>query len=431
MKIMQMETGTQERRSGLNHWAILGLLALGVLISFVDRSSISSALADANLIKRFSLSNVDRGWVNAAFFWSYGVFQVPMGWVADRYGVKWPYAICFALWCIATALMGMVSTLQGLIVMRLLIGVTEAIVIPASYRWIRNNFDERNNGLAVGLLAMGNKLGPAIGAPVAAWVIVAWSWKVMFTATGLIGLLWLVPWLLLVRNDLPARDALKQADRSARSVSLGSILVSPVVWGGMVTNFCYGYFTFYCMTWMPAYLVEQRGLSLAQSGLYTFFSFLGIALVAALAGWAADRMVERGGNPILVRKGFTIAGFVGGGTVLLGAYAHSLDVALFWNVLSLSLLGFTTANNLVLSRLTLIPKQAIGLVTGVQQLATSLAGGVAASLSGWLLHVSGSYDLPMLVILVFLLIGAVATAILYRPEWAPKVAGAQGALQQA
>jgi ACS family D-galactonate transporter-like MFS transporter len=63
-------------------------------------------------------------------------------------------------------------------------------------------------------------------------------------------------------------------------VSFGSLLSSPVVWGGMINNFCYGYFTFYCMTWMPAYLVEQRGLSLENSGLYTFFSFAGIAIVA-------------------------------------------------------------------------------------------------------------------------------------------------------
>ncbi|WP_261534945.1 MFS transporter [Burkholderia multivorans] len=288
-----METAKPGHRSGSNHWFILGLLALGVLISFVDRSSISSALADASFVTRFSLTSIDRGWINAAFFWSYGLFQVPMGWVADRYGVKWPYAICFALWCIATALMGAVSTLAGLVVMRLVIGVAEAIVIPASYRWIRNNFDERRNGLAVGLLAMGNKLGPAIGAPVAAWVIVAWSWKAMFVATGLLGLLWLAPWLLLVRNDLPSRESLRHARRTARSVSLGSVLASPVVWGGMITNFCYGYFTFYSMTWMPAYLVEQRGLSLAQSGLYTFFSFVGIAVVAALAGWAADLVIAR------------------------------------------------------------------------------------------------------------------------------------------
>jgi MFS family permease len=426
-----METSKPERPGLTSRWAVLALLALGVLISFVDRTSISSTLADPGFIQHFALTDIDRGWINAAFFWSYGLFQVPMGWVADRYGVKWPYAISFALWCIATALMGVVTALASLVVMRLIIGMAEAIVIPASYRWIRNNFDERQNGLAVGLLAMGNKFGPALGAPIAAWMIVTYSWKLMFIATGLVGLIWLAPWLLLVRSDLPSRADLSQANRRARTVTFASILSSPVVWGGMITNFCYGYFTFYCMTWMPAYLVEQRGLSISRSGLFTFFSFAGIAIVAAIAGWAADRIIARGKNPIVVRKAFTIAGFVGGCTVLLGAYAPTLQMALFWNVLSLSLLGLVTANNLVLSRLTLIPKQAIGLVTGVQQLATSLAGGVAASLSGWLLHVSGTYNLPMMVILGFLIVGAMATVILYRPEWAPKVTEAPGSLQQA
>ena len=426
-----METVKTAPRAATSRWIVLGLLALGVMISFVDRTSISSALADKGVIQEFALTSTDRGWINAAFFWSYGLFQVPMGWVADRYGVKWPYAVSFALWCLATALMGAVTALASLVVMRLIIGMAEAIVIPASYRWIRNNFGESQNGLAVGILAMGNKFGPALGAPVGAWFLVNYSWQVMFIATGLVGLLWLAPWLLMVRNDLPSKAELTVANRSARTVGLGSILASPVVWGGMITNFCYGYFTFYCMTWMPAYLVEQRSLSISRSGLFTFFSFAGIAIVAAAAGWAADRIIARGGNPIRVRKAFTIAGFGGGCTVLLGAYAHTLNMALFWNVLSLSLLGLATANNLVLSRLTLIPRQAIGLVTGVQQVATSLAGGVAASLSGWLLHVSGSYDLPMLVILVFLLIGALATATLFRPEWAPKVTEAHGSLRRA
>jgi ACS family D-galactonate transporter-like MFS transporter len=426
-----METNKPAGAGIASRWAVLALLAVGVLISFVDRTSISSTLADPGFVRHFALTSMDRGWINAAFFWSYGLFQVPMGWVADRYGVKWPYAISFALWCLATALMGAVTALASLVVMRLIIGMAEAIVIPASYRWIRNNFDESRNGLAVGILAMGNKFGPALGAPVGAWFIVNYSWQVMFIATGLVGLIWLAPWLLLVRNDLPTKAQLSIANRSARSVTLGSILASPVVWGGMITNFCYGYFTFFCMTWMPAYLVEQRGLSITRSGLYTFFSFAGIAIVAALAGWAADRIIARGGNAILVRKIFTIAGFVGGCTVLLGAYAHTLEMALFWNVLSLSLLGLTTANNLVLSRLTLIPRQAIGLVTGVQQVATSLAGGVAASLSGWLLHISGNYNLPMLVILVFLVIGALTTMFLFRPEWAPKVNDIHGSLKEA
>lgn len=404
-------------------WVVLALLSFGVMIAFVDRTSISSALAVPSFIHHFGMTNVDRGLVNSAFFWSYGLVQIPMGYIVDRYGVKLPYTICFVLWCAATAATGLMTTLLALVIMRIVVGAAEAVVIPASYRWIRHNFDESQNGTAVGIFSMGNKFGPAIGAPVAAWLIVSYDWRMMFFITGAVGLAWLVPWVLTVKSDLPKRADMAEIKRKASTVTFRAILSSPVVWGAMIVNFCYGYFTFYCMTWMPAYLVEQRGLSLEKSGLYTFFSFAGIAIVAVVAGWAADRIIARGGDPVFVRKAFVIAGFAGACTVLLGAYAPNLQMALFWNVFSLSFLGLATANNLALCRLTLIPKPAIGLVTGVQQVATSLAGGVTASLSGWLLHISGSYDLPMLVIFVFLIIGALATWILLRPQWAPKVSG--------
>ncbi|TCM19761.1 sugar phosphate permease [Novosphingobium sp. PhB165] len=407
-------------------WAVLLLLALGVMIAFVDRTSISSALADAPFIQHFGMTDMDRGWVNAAFFWSYGLIQIPAGWLVDRYGVKTPYTICFVLWCLATAVTGLISTMFALILMRFIVGAAEAVVMPASYRWIRNNFKEGQSGTAVGLFAMGNKFGPAIGAPIAAWLITAYDWRVMFIATGAVGLVWLLPWMFLVKNDLPRREDMAAIKRKASSVTFASILSSPLVWGTLVVNFCYGYFTFFCMTWMPSYLVEERGLSLEKSGLFTFFSFAGIAIVALIAGWMADKLIARGGDPVFVRKAFVIAGFIGACTVLLGAKADSLNAALFWNVFSLSFLGLATANNLALCRLTLIPAPAVGLVTGVQQVATSLAGGVAASLSGWLLHVSGSYDLPMMVIFVFLVIGALTTWLVLRPEWAPKISLAAG-----
>jgi len=80
-----------------NRWGILVLLALGLMISFVDRTSLSSALADQHFVKEFALSNIERGWLGSAMFWSYGLLQLPMGWLVDRYGVKWPYAVCFLL----------------------------------------------------------------------------------------------------------------------------------------------------------------------------------------------------------------------------------------------------------------------------------------------------------------------------------------------
>jgi sugar phosphate permease len=404
-----------------NRWGILLLLAVGLMISFVDRTSMSAALADRRFVQEFALTHVERGWLGSAMFWSYGLLQMPMGWVVDRYGVKWPYSVCFLLWCLAAAATGVVTTLFALILVRLLIGVAEAVVVPATYRYLADNFDEAHKGTALGIYSVGGKMGPALGAPIAAWLIAISSWKTMFVVTGLAGLVWLVPWQVMLNNDFPSRAELAVAKRRAASVPLGNLLSSPVVWGGLLTNFCYSYFVFYCMTWMPAYLVEQRGLSLQQSGLYTFFSFAGIAVVAALAGWAADRLIARGRDAVVVRKSFIVAGFIGGTTVLMGAYSRSPQTALFWNIVSLSLLGLVTANNLALVKLTLIPKQAVGLNTGLQQVATSLAGGVSASLSGWLLHVGRSYTLPMAAIFVFLILGATSTVVLLRRKWAPKV----------
>ena len=420
--IRRLEAAHRDGVGPTARWFILFLLAIGVLISFVDRSSVGAAIADKQFVREFNLSHVSEGWLSSAFFWSYGVTQLFMGWLVDRYGVKWPYLIFFAMWCVVSVVTSMIGSLSILVIARLLVGVAEAIVVPASYRWIRNHFEEGQNGFAVGIFAMGNKFGPALGTPAALWLIANYSWRAVFVAMAAVGVLWLIAFFVLVPSDLPPSSQREQVRKQASAVSFGAALRSPVVWGGMLTNFCYGYFTFYCMTWMPKYLVDQRGLSLSKSGLYTFFSFAGIAIVAVVTGWLADRIIARGHNAVTVRKIFVTIGFLGGCTVLLGAKSDSLDAALFWNVVSLSLLGFATANNLALCRLTLIPKPAVGMVTGIQQVATALSGGISAGMSGWLLKVSGGYDLPMQVIFVFLVIGAVGTWVLLRPEWAPKVA---------
>ncbi|RUN77006.1 MFS transporter [Sphingomonas sp. TF3] len=396
-------------------WFILILIALGVMISFIDRTSLSAALAAPEFKRQFALSDLDRGWVNSAFFWSYAVLQVPLGWVVDRYGVKWPYAICFALWCAATIGIAFVGSFAGLIAMRLVVGAAEAIVVPASWRWMRTHFKERQSGTAVGIFMFGTKIGPALGAPLAAWLIVVADWRAMFLVLGAAGLIWLVPWVLCVRNDF-RRDA-RPARVGAPALSARRLLASPLIWGTLVVNFCYNYFAFYCMTWMPAYLVEQRHLSLERMGLYAFFSFAGIAMVALAAGWAADRLIDRGHDAVLVRKAFTIAGFAIASTVVLSAYATSLNVALFWNVASLSGLGLATANYNALCRLTLIPASTVGMVTGFQQVATAIAGIVAPILTGWLIHFGGNYTLAIEVIFVFLVIGALTTAFVLKRAW--------------
>jgi MFS transporter, ACS family, D-galactonate transporter len=427
---MRMETAAQKNaeqpaspKSARNTrpiilWSIIGLLNLGMVIAYASRSNISVALTVPNFVKEFNLSDTDRGSLNSAFFWAYAALQIPAGWVVDRYGVKIPYALSFLFWCLASGATAFARTLPQLFSLRVILGAGEAIVAPASYRWIRYNFEEKQRGLAVGLYMAGTKIGPAIGAPLAAWLIMVYDWRFMFLVIGLGGLVWLIPWLLLVKEDprTPPKQGASQG--AASNIPFSRIMASPVTWGTIITTFCYMYFVYFCMTWMPAYFVEQRHLSLSKMGLYTFFSFAGMAIVATLAGWAADVMIARGGNPVTVRKWFTIAGFIVACTELIGAQSSSVTMALVFAVISLSGLGLATANYWALTQ-TLIPAASIGRVSGIQNCAASIAGIVAPILTGWLKQSTGSYQASMQAIWVFLLVGVLSYVFLVREKYAP------------
>jgi MFS family permease len=389
-----------------------------MIIAYLSRSNISVVLATADFVRLFHLSDTDRGTLNSAFFWTYAALQVPAGWLVDRYGVKFPYAFSFVFWCVVSAGTAFASSIAHLLTLRMLLGAAESLVTPASIRWIRCNFEERERGLAVGLYMSGTKIGPAVAAPMAAWLTMVYGWRVMFLLIGLGGGIWLVPWLLLVKNDAPhgANPLTKKTE--ADSVPFGRIMASPVTWGTVIATFCYMNFVYFCMTWMPAYFVEQRHLSLSRMGFYTFFSFGGMAIMAALAGWAADLMIAGGGNPIVVRKWFTIGGFAIACTELIGAQTSSIAVALTFAVVSLSGLGLATANIWALTQ-TLVPNAAIGRVSGVQNCAASVAGIVAPILTGWLKQQSGGYEAPMQVMWLFLVAGILSYSLLMRQEYVP------------
>jgi ACS family D-galactonate transporter-like MFS transporter len=240
----------------------------------------------------------------------------------------------------------------------------------------------------------------------------------MFVTLGVVGLVWLIPWMLLVKDDRRwARDTEKHS--GGIPVPFGRILASPITWGTVIGTFCYMYFVYFCMTWMPAYFIERRHLSLSRMGLFSFFSFGGMALVAVLGGWAADWMIARGGNPVTVRKWFTISGFLIACTEVVGAQSSSVTIALFFAVVSLSGLGLATANYWALTQ-TLIPAAAIGRISGLQNCSAGVAGIVAPIFTGWLKQQTGSYELPMLTVWWFLVVGVLSYLVMVREKYAPK-----------
>ncbi len=404
-------------------WLIIGLLCMGMIIAYFDRVNLSVALAEKDpsrsMRSEFGLTDQDRGALNSAFFWSYAALQIPAGWVVDRFGVKYPYALGLMAWSLVSAGAALVTSVRQLFLLRVLLGVGEAVVTPAGMRWIRFHCSENQRGLAVGLYMAAAKVGPALGTPLAGWLIVEFGWRKMFLILGLGGLLWLIPWLKFVRDDDRQLEAQQAGARAGVRVPFARVLASPVIWGTVIGTFCYQYFVYFSMTWLPAYFVDRRQLSLADSSVYTGFSFLGMAVVATLAGWAADRLIEKGHDAVRVRKAFTIAGFLAASTELIGALSDSNEVALFFAIFSLSGLGLTTANYWALTQ-TLIPGAAVGRIVGVQNCAANLPGIVAPLLTGWLVHSTGSYEAPMKAIWFFLLTGVAAYVFLVRARYAPR-----------
>lgn len=396
-------------------WWVVCLLSLGMVIAYSDRVNLTIALPE--MVKGIQLDKAQQGLSLSAFFWTYTLFQIPAGMLVDRYGVRVLYTMGFLLWSVASAGTMFVRGLSDLVALRMLVGTGESVVTSSSLYYIRKHFAEQERGFAVGLYMTGTKLGPAIGLPLSAMLIQVAGWRAMFALLGIGSLLWLIPWLTWVRRDDPAARGMTGVARTdpGQRTSLADALKSPLMWGTIIGTYCYMYFVYYCMTWMPRYFQEQHGMSLEKTSWFSGMSFGGMAVVAALAGWWADRMIANGSDPVRVRKGFTIAGLLAASTQTISVYTDSVPLMIAFTVASLCGLGLATANYWALTQ-TLMPG---ALPVAIQNTAANLAGVVAPWLTGWLIKQTGSFDAPINAIGVWLVLGVVAYAFLVQRKYAP------------
>lgn len=413
-------------------WPVVCLLSLGMINAYFDRVCLTIALPV--MIQTIDLSPTQQGIALGSFFGSYMLLQIPSGIWVDKVGVRKPYFYGNLLWGLASAATALTTGLWFLLVIRVILGIGESVVTPSSMRYIRMHFDERQRGTAVGLYMTGTKLGPAIGLPLAGYLIVTFNWQTMFVIMGLGGLIILIPWMLWVKDsDIAAlsqaqRAAIQKAsptqDSNMQTVSTREILRSPVIWGVVLGTFCYMYFVYYGMTWMPQYFAQKFGMSIKDMSWYGGVAFGGMAVMIWIGGALADWFINRGYDPITVRKGFTILGFSFAATQTLGAYIDDTDAMLIIAVVSMWGLGLATANYWALTQ-TLIPGGSIAMVVGIQNTAANAAGLVSPILTGWLIDRTGSFDMPIKTIGLWLLLGILGYIFLVRREYAPKIEQAQ------
>ena len=388
-------------------WRVVLLLSAGMLIAQLHRADLGVAISA--VAAEFDLDASDQGMALSAFYWTYAALLVPIGVLLDRRGIRAAYAAGLVIWSLASCATSLVAGLPMLVALRMLVGAGEAVVTPASMRYIRERFREDERGLAVGVFIMSTKLGPALSFPISAYVVSTFGWRAMFAVFGVVGLVWLWPWFRLVEPD---RVTAARAQAEPR-LPLRSIAADRTIWGIVGGTFCYMYFVGFASTWMPAYMQQQHGMTLTQAGWVSGAAFFGMAIVAALSGWWADRLIGGGRDAVTVRKTFTMAGLTLAAVPALAIPTGSLELMLATSIIGLCALGLTMSNYWALTQ-TLMPAGNIATVVGVQSTGGHLAAVVAPWLTGVLVERSGSFDAPVYVVGFWLVLGVLSFGVLVR-----------------
>src|SRR4051812_40944238 len=145
----------------MRRWIVVGLIFFGILISYVDRGNL--AIAAPGIMRDFNLSPAAMGTLLSSFFWTYAVFQIPSGYLVDRYGIRIVYGAAFLIWSGAAAGVGLAQTTAQILALRLLLGFAESVGPMASLAYIKRNFDESRQGLPTAIYVSGLTMGPAMG----------------------------------------------------------------------------------------------------------------------------------------------------------------------------------------------------------------------------------------------------------------------------
>jgi ACS family D-galactonate transporter-like MFS transporter len=390
--------------SNQRRWGIVGLLFTASLINYLDRAAISFALP---LISRdFHLTPETKGLLLSSFFWSYALMQVPIGWCADRFNLRWLYAGAFAVWSLAQGLTGLAESLAVLIGFRILLGIGESIYLPGGTKIVSVLFAAKDRGLPSGLFDFGTRSGLVLEGILVPWLLVRHGWRQTFLLLGFAGLLWIIPWLwVFPRRMQPVKKAVAFPPSAMRAPLRWSALLNRNLLGICLGFFCFDYYWYVLVTWLPDYLVTVRHLSIVQAGFYASVAFFTFGVSEPIGGWIADTLIRRGWDETRTRKGIVTGAFFMG--LLLIAAMRTSDTPMALALLiGASLVGLATGNLLTILQCC-APFEKIGIWTGAENFAGNLAGIIAPLAVGLLIRRSGSYvpgfELGAIVLLVGLL----------------------------
>ncbi len=392
-----------QTRPSKGRWYILFLICLMYLITYLDRVNISTAAPVIS--KEFGFDKVTMGVIFSAFVWAYAAFQVPGGWLGDRFGARNVLTIIVTYWSLMTAATAAAFGATSFIVVRFLFGIGEAGAFPVATRAMQNWYPKQERGFVQGITHSASRLGAAIAPPIVVLIITAFNWQAVFYICGAVGIVWSVWWYFAYRN-FPEEH----------------VLVNPAELKRIRGTDATGAVNQVKLDKKPS---VPWGTLLRSPNMWAIFTLLKVGFLGSLPLWAGvvgdtvgglatDWLMARTGNIKFARRVVAIVGMLGCAAFIVpAAYAEDAYTAVYCLTGAMFFLECTIGPSWA------VPMdmggEHSGTVSGMMNMAGNIGGALSPIVFGFLVQF-GSWQAPFVVAASLLVVGSAIWAFWLDPS---------------
>jgi len=427
------------KMKGLRWW-VIALIAIATIINYIDRQSIGvlwpEIAADLYPDETADGRKEIFALISVVFVFSYALGQAIFGKIFDWIGTRLGFVLSIGIWSVATALHAVARGLISFSIFRAILGVAEAGNWPGAAKGNAEWFPTKERAFAQGIFNSGAAIGGIISIPLIAFLTIYFSWKMIFMLVGVVGLLWLVPWLILVKAPPKRHPWITEDERDyilkgqlnqdldgdgeydeGYNPDLGEMLSRKQSWGVIIASAAIDPIWWLFVIWIPIYLNEVYGMDVKTIGIYGWVPYVGAMLGAWFGGLLAQNRMKAGWTVNRTRK---LVIYLGGLIMLPSLLMMSNPGGPTTTVILMAviLFGFQTAiGNVQTLPSDFFGKKTVGTLAGLSGMAAKLTAAGLTYFIPWL--TSGGNYTPAFIIGAGLAVTAMVSIMVLCPQIEP------------
>lgn len=321
-------------------WFVLFMVFVATGLNFLDRQVLSMVII--KIQDEFNITDVQYGFINTVFLIGYATMFTVAGRLIDVFGSKTGLGVSVGLWSIANCLHGLVNNFHQLAASRFLLGLGEGGCFPGAAKTVNDWFGLKQRALANGIAIGGAAIGAVIAPPLTIYLASFLGWRWAFVIPGLIGVAWVLIWVLIPRATVFQHQ--QPGPLKPMAVPLLTLLRRRDAWIFILIRFLLDPVVYFVMFWVPKYLHEARHVSFERIGELFWIPFLALGVSNIAGGWFSDKLVAKNFSVNKARRTVMGCAAIITMTAPLIATVSSAEIAVAFMALFMLAHGFWITN---------------------------------------------------------------------------------------